>query len=184
MAHRAVVGWARDHLRFVDPSRHLSTELTVRNAGIVRTAWLAVARAPLAASQYLASETVGVLTSAEFRKQFPEVGDDVEASALAVGPNLRLHVSVAFVDQFVHSSRAYFARKDEIVAYVLQRIRSLPTDFDAIEVRINETDVESREEAGCHLTVLGTTADGRRPGRAESAPEGKPPRPMPNSSRR
>jgi S-adenosylmethionine synthetase len=173
VAHAAAMKWASDHLRFVDPVRHIATELFARNPGIVRTPSLAVARAPLAASQYLASETVGVLSSEEFRKAFPEVGDDVEASALATGPRLRLHVAIAFVDRQVHSARSYFSKKQEIQQYVLDKIRALPTDFDSIEILVNEDDVEGKEEAGCLLTVLGTTADGRRPGRAGAAPEGE-----------
>src|SRR6185436_5814821 len=51
--------------------------------------------------------------------------------------------------------------------------RALPTDFDNIEILVNESDVEGKDEEGCLLTVLGTTADGRRPGRADAAPEGE-----------
>jgi S-adenosylmethionine synthetase len=173
IAHQACVEWCQEHLRFVEPKRHLAVELFVRNPGIVRTPTLAVARSPLAASQYLASETVGIVTSEAFRKEFPEVGDDVEASALASETHLTIHVAIAFVDSLVHSARAYAARKDEITHYLMERIRSLPTDFDNIEILVNENDIANREEDGCYLTVLGTSADGRRPGRADAAPEGE-----------
>lgn len=172
-AHRACQAWCRDNLRFVDPARHLAAELFVRHPGVVRTSTLAVARAPLAASQYLAGETIGLVGSREFRSEFPEAGDDAEAVALAAGQHLTIHLSLAFVDRGVHSERAYMARKEEMARAILDRIRALPTDYDHIEVRINESDQEGRDEEGCYLTVLGTSADGRRPGRADAAPEGE-----------
>jgi S-adenosylmethionine synthetase len=173
VAHVTCAAWCQENLRFVDPRRHLAVELFVRDPGNLRTPTLGVARAPLAASQYLAGETLDIVASREFRERFPEAGDDAEAKALASDSHLTIHLSLAFMDQAVHSARAYFARKEEIGLYILERIRALPTAFDRIDVLVNEGDVEEREEDGCYLTVLGTSADGRRPGRADAAPEGE-----------
>lgn len=173
VAHLACQHWAREHLRFVDPARHLAVELHVRNPGHLRSASLAVARAPLAASQYLGSEAIALLQTEEIRKRFPEVGDDCEARALAIEARLVVHLTVAFLDRHVHSARGYAARKEELAHVVQERLRALPADFDTIEVLVNENDPPAREEDGCLLTVLGTTADGRRAGSADAAPEGE-----------
>ncbi|MBI3818183.1 MAG: hypothetical protein HY286_05790 [Planctomycetes bacterium] len=173
MARSACSQWVRGHLRFVDPERDLALEMFTRAPGGVRSAFLSIARAPLAASQYLASEVVALTTSDEFRRLFPEVGDEVECSTLACGVKLRVTVTMAFVDKNVHSERAYFSRKREVEAFLYEKLRALPMEFDVIEICINGGDQERADESGILLTCLGTTADGRRPGRADSAPEGE-----------
>jgi S-adenosylmethionine synthetase len=165
--------WLRANLRNVDPDRHLSLELVLRDPGCVRTSWISVARCPISASQYLASELVGLASSEEFRRQFPEVGEDIEASTLAVGGALQIHAAMAFVDRLVHTERSYHARKAEIESYLMGKLRELPTDFDRIEVKVNGDDRAGEGESRLFLTVLGTSADGRRAGRAEGAPEGE-----------
>lgn len=173
MARRACSQWIRGHLRWIDPERDLSFELLTRDPCGVRSTFISVARAPLAAGQYLAQEVVGIATSEEFRRQFPEVGDEVQCSTLASGPKLRVEVTIAFVDRNVHSERSYFIRKKEIEGVLYEKLRALPMEFDIIEIVINENDRERAEESGILLTCLGTTADGRRPGRSEAAPEGE-----------
>lgn len=173
MARRACAQWIRGHLRFADPERDFTVELFARCSGLLRSRSLSIARAPLVASQYLASEVVAITSSDEFRMQFTEVGDEVECSSLACDARLRLNITMAFVDRNVHSERSYFVRKKEIEQYLYEKLRALPTEFDNIDICINPADRERSEESGILLTCLGTTADGRRPGRADSAPEGE-----------
>lgn len=173
LARRAGGQWIRGHLHDVDPERDIAFELITKDPGGVRTSSLTVARAPLAASQFLASEIVSMTSSAEFRRLFPEVGDDIEASMLATGNRLRASVTIAFLDAAVHSERSYFLRKCEIEQYLYERLRALPIEYDMIDIAINPDDREGSGEQGVLLTTLGTTADSRRIGRADATPEGE-----------
>ncbi|HKE00499.1 MAG TPA: methionine adenosyltransferase [Planctomycetota bacterium] len=173
VALQACKRWIGDHLRDADPERSLSLELHLRDPGSVRSRSIAVARCPISASEYLAGECVKHALSGEFRRRFPEIGEDVEASALAIGSTLRVQAAIAFVDRLVHTERSYFARKTEIERALAEKLRELPTDFDRIDVEVNPDDRAGEAEAGIFVTVLGTSADGRRPGRAEQAPDGE-----------
>ncbi len=173
VALRASQDWARANLRHVDPRRHLAAELHLRDPGTARSTSIGVARAPASASQFLAQEAVALATGPEFRRQFPEVGDEVEASALAEESTLRMRLSIAMIDRHVHSERAYFLGRKAMEAFLLEKVRALPSHFDRIELHVNPDDEPGRGEEGCLLTVLGTTADGRRPGHCNAAPEGE-----------
>lgn len=173
VAHAACARWIRTNLRFVDPERHVAFELTLREPPAARSDAIGIARAPLSASQYLATEVVSLTQADDFRLRFPEVGEDVEASALAIEGSLRVHVAMAFVDRLVHAERSYFVRKVEIGEYLQEKLRALPTDFDRIDVTVNPDDRRGEGEVGLFLTVLGTSADGRRPGHADPAPDGE-----------
>lgn len=173
VAWRACSHWVKSHLRFVEPSRDVALDLTLRCAGAVRSAFLSIARAPLAGSQYFAQEVVALVTSNEFRRTFPEAGDEAEASALASSGLLRIDLNLPLLDRFVHSERSYFSRKLEIESYINEKLTTLPPEFDRMQLRMNPEDVAGRGEAGLLLTLLGTTADTRRPGLADGAPEGE-----------
>ncbi|MBL8696672.1 MAG: hypothetical protein JNJ88_21445 [Planctomycetes bacterium] len=172
-ARRAVVRWVKAHLRHVQPERHLTVELWLRDPQRVRSPRISVARAPLSAGPYLASEVVAIASSPEFRLQFPEAGEDLEVSALAIGSLLRVSMQQAFVDKLVHSDRVYRARKLEMQRFVTERMGSLPPEFERFEVHLNPEDGPGPSESDALLCVLGTTADGRRPGRAETAADGE-----------
>ncbi|MFN0207123.1 MAG: methionine adenosyltransferase [Planctomycetota bacterium] len=173
LARRACSQWVKGHLRFVDWARDLSIELTLRCRGGARSAYISIARAPLAASQYFAQEIVALGTSGEFRSLFPEAGDEIEVSTLGAAGRLRVNVVIPMVDRFVHSERSYFLRKKEIETYFFEKLTSRPAEYDRVEIVMNPEDQPGAGEAGLLLTVLGTTADSRRPGTADGAPEGE-----------
>ena len=165
-------GWFRKNLRFVDPENHVeyqvelkpgSPELTdiFKRKGKILGAndtSAAVGYAPMTKTEKIVLKTERYVNSKDFKKKFPESGEDVKVMGLRKNNDLRLIVSMAFVDRFVQSERGYFKKKAEILEET-SRFVNENTDFDKVTVKLNTLDVEGRGIDGVYLTVLGTSAD-------------------------
>jgi S-adenosylmethionine synthetase len=98
------------------------------------------------------------LNSKEFKKRFPESGEDIKVMGFRTNKNLNLTVAMAFVDRFVNSEEDYFEKKAKICEEISKFV-SRNTDFEKIDVQLNTLDVRGRGLGGIYLTVLGTSAD-------------------------
>nr|NIP66693.1 methionine adenosyltransferase [Candidatus Bathyarchaeota archaeon]NIR12430.1 methionine adenosyltransferase [Desulfobacterales bacterium]NIU80643.1 methionine adenosyltransferase [Candidatus Bathyarchaeota archaeon]NIV67256.1 methionine adenosyltransferase [Candidatus Bathyarchaeota archaeon]NIW15827.1 methionine adenosyltransferase [Candidatus Bathyarchaeota archaeon] len=169
---KAAKEWFQDNLRFVDSDKHIryQVELKPGSSGLVdifdrkgtvlgaNDTSAAVGYAPMSKTERIVLETEKYLNSQEFKKKFPESGEDIKVMGLRKDDDLRLTISMALVDRFVQSEREYFREK----ASILQEARSYVeknTDFENIEMDLNTLDVRGRGIGGVYLTVLGTSAE-------------------------
>ncbi len=164
--------WLREHLRFVDPDKHIifqneikpgSPELTdifEREVIGANDTSAAVGYAPLTDTERIVLATERYINSPGFKARYPESGEDVKVMGYRRGRDLTLTVAVAFVDRFVSSEKQYFERKAEMAEDILDFVLRQGRRFDNITVDINTLDKEGRGEAGMYLTVLGTSAEG------------------------
>ena len=166
--------WFRKNLRFVDPDRHVryQVELKPGSAALVdifkrkkkggflgaNDTSAAVGYAPLSRTEKLVLELEKHLNSREFKKSFPESGEDVKVMGIRRKNRISLTVAMAFVDRFVKSEQDYFRKKEEI----LEEMRNFLSayGFEKVELALNALDARGRGEDGVYLTVLGTSADG------------------------
>ena len=164
--------WFRENLRFVDPEIHCvfqneikpgSPELTdIFDREIIgaNDTSAAVGYAPLSETERIVLDTERHLNSAEFKASFPEAGEDIKVMGYRQYRELVLTVAMAFVDRFVPTGEAYFARKEEIRSAIQDFVVQKKHNFDKIRVDLNTLDQEDRGEDGMYLTVLGTSAEG------------------------
>jgi S-adenosylmethionine synthetase len=166
--------WFRKNLRFVDPDRHVryQVELKPGSAALVdifkrkkkggflgaNDTSAAVGYAPLSRTEKLVLELEKHLNSREFKKSFPESGEDVKVMGIRRKNRISLTVAMAFVDRFVKSEQDYFRKKEEI----LEEMRNFLSayGFEKVELALNALDARGRGVDGVYLTVLGTSADG------------------------
>lgn len=94
------------------------------------------------------------LNSKEFKKRFPESGEDIKIMGIRRNSKIKLIIAHAFVDKFINSEDEYFKRKSEIVEEIKNFL-----DNKNIEVVMNALDERNRGEAGLYLTVTGTCAE-------------------------
>lgn len=173
LAEETAKCWIRKNLRFVDPDLHMvfqneikagSPELTdifEREVIGANDTSAAVGYAPLTPTERMVLATEQYINSADFKRRFPEAGEDVKVMGYRKRRDLILTVAVAFVDRFIASERDYFRRKAEILDDVTRFIHGQNHNyFDSIRVDLNTLDVPGRGEAGMYLTVLGTSAEG------------------------
>ncbi|MGQ9720344.1 MAG: methionine adenosyltransferase [Candidatus Jordarchaeum sp.] len=165
--------WFRDNMRFVDPEEHLNYQIELKRGsqalmdiferkgkflGANDTS-AAVGFAPMSDTEKIVFETERFLNSKDFKKSFPESGEDIKIMGLRQEKNLKITVAMAFVDQFIDSEEDYFRKKDEVSEEIKQFINS-KINMDKIDLTINALDMRSRGVDGIYLTVLGTSADG------------------------
>jgi len=165
--------WLRENLRFVDPEEHMKyqvelkpgsqglTDIFKRNECMMgaNDTSAAVGYAPLTRTENMVLGTERYVNSGDFKKRFPEAGEDVKVMGYKNGNVLNLTVAMAFVDRFVESEKDYMRKKADIQADV-QEWANAKGAFEKVNVYVNMLDVEGRGVDGVYLTVLGTCADG------------------------
>jgi len=173
IAVRAAKNWVKENLRFVDPEKHMRYQVELRPGSAALTdifkrkgrvfsandTSAAVSYAPMTWTEQLVLKTERYLNSKEFKKEFPESGEDVKVMGFRKNDELYLTLGMAFVDRFVESEDDYFRKKGEI----LERLRTFVeenSDVKKFTLDLNTLDVRGRGVGGVYLTVLGTSADG------------------------
>ena len=164
--------WFRENMRFVDPDHHLnyrivlapgSEELTdiFSRPGEVRVAndtSAAVGYYPLSPTERVVLELEKHLNSGEFKRLYPETGEDVKVMGLRRVDLLELTVAMPLLATFVKSEKEYFDRKEAI----LQEVRGFLggyTGFKGVDVHFNGLDAPGRGLGGVYLSLLGTSAE-------------------------
>ena len=165
--------WFKENLRFVDPEEHVKYQVELKQvssalAEIFRKrdrilgandTSAAVGYAPLSKTERIVLKLEKFLNSKDFKKEFPESGEDVKVMGLRVGNSLNLTVAMAFVDRFIDSEETYFKRKEEVKQAIKDFVAS-NSGFEKVEIELNTLDQKGKGEAGLYLTVCGTCADG------------------------
>jgi S-adenosylmethionine synthetase len=165
--------WLKKNLRFVDPSKHVVYQVEIqpgssaltdifRRGGKVLEAndtSAAVGWAPLTKTEMAVLKTENYVNSKEFKKRFPESGEDIKVMGLRKDDDLELIIAIAFVDRFIDDEKQYFRKKNEILESIIQFVKE-NNSFAKIKVQLNTLDTPGRGIGGIYLTVLGTSADG------------------------
>ncbi|GFO60270.1 S-adenosylmethionine synthetase [Geomonas silvestris] len=172
IAQKAVRDWFRQHLRGVDPDRHLrirfklapgSQELTdifVR-PGAVRGAndtSAAVGYYPLSPTEQAVLALEQELNAVSFKERFPETGEDVKVMGLRFRDELDLTVAMPLLAGRIGSEAEYFARK-ELVRAEMYRFMAERGGFGRVTLHFNTLDQQGRGLGGVYLSLLGTSAE-------------------------
>jgi S-adenosylmethionine synthetase len=116
-----------------------------------------VGYAPLTILEKSVLELERYLNSKEFKRKFPESGEDIKIMGLRDNNTFIYTVAMAFVDRFVKNEDDYFKKKDEIKE---EMKNFLNTNFEIeANIYLNTLDERGRGEEGCYLTVTGTSAE-------------------------
>jgi S-adenosylmethionine synthetase len=168
----AAKGWIRNNLRFVDPEQHLayrvilapgSEELTdiFSRPGQVSEAndtSAAVGYFPLSPTETTVLRLERYLNSGDFKKMFPETGEDVKVMGLRRGKKLDVTVAMPLISHYVSSESDYFVKKDMIRAEMKEFLGKIGS-FDETSVHYNTLDRKGRGLSGIYLTLTGTSAE-------------------------
>lgn len=164
--------WIAEHLRFVDPERHVVyqneirpgspelVDLFARRHIAANDTSAAVGYAPLSETERLVLEAERYLNSAALKERFPEVGEDIKVMGVRRGRAASLTVAAAVVDRFIASPQAYVERKRAVRDELLRHLQGELRELERIDVQWNLLDDPTRGLSGMYLTVLGTSAEG------------------------
>jgi S-adenosylmethionine synthetase len=172
IAIKAARNWFKNNIRFIDPEKHVKYQVELKPGAVglvdifkrkgkvlgANDTSAAVGYAPMTRTEKTVLETEKYLNSNGFKQRFPESGEDVKVMAFRNHNDLKMTISMAFVDQYISSQEDYFEKKAKILEDVNRQV-AVNTDFDLVDVQLNTLDVKGRGLGGLYLTVLGTSAD-------------------------
>ena len=162
--------WIKKNLRFVNSdSIYYQVELARGSAELTdifkrKDAILgandtsaAVGYAPMTPTETMVLQTEQYLNSPDFKKRFPESGEDIKVMGLREKNKLNLTIADPLIDMFIESEGGYFRKKEELAeeirTYVIGK-----TEFEP-SISLNTLDREGRGMGGIYLTVTGTSAE-------------------------
>lgn len=116
-----------------------------------------VGYAPFSETENIVMETEMMLNSPEFKKKFPEVGEDIKVMGLREKDKMTLTIAIAMVSQYVDDLDHYVSVRDQVKDKVLD----LTAKYTSREVEtfINTADSFDTENPSVYLTVTGTSAE-------------------------
>jgi len=164
--------WVKRNLRYVDPEKHLRIQNEIgKSSGNLADIFgrggdflgandtsAAVGYAPTSKTENLVKSVEAYVNSADFKRSYPEAGEDVKVMGRRVRNELDLTLSVAFVDRFIVDESDYFRKKEEVRSAVEQFAKD-ETGMSSIGVSLNNLDRAGRGVDGVYLTVTGTSAE-------------------------
>lgn len=165
--------WLKENLRFVNPDADVIYQVGIKPGSAALTdifkrggellgandTSAAVGYAPLTQTEKIVLRTEKHMNSREFKKRFPEAGEDIKVMGLRTDKKLHLTVALAFVDRYVKNEADYFKKKAEILEAVKEYVKA-NHEVEDIEIDVNALDLKGRGIDGVYLTVTGTCADG------------------------
>jgi S-adenosylmethionine synthetase len=114
--------------------------------------------APFSETEQIVMATEELLNSKDFKKKYPQVGEDIKVMGLRENNKIILTTAVAMVSKFVDGIDTYLNVKDEIQS-IITDLALKKTDRE-VETFINTGDDNScKSEKGFYLTVTGTSAE-------------------------
>ena len=114
--------------------------------------------APFSETEQIVMATEELLNSKDFKKKYPQVGEDIKVMGLRENNKIILTTAVAMVSKFVDGIDTYLNVKDEI-QNIITDLSLKKTDRE-VETFINTGDDNScKSEKGFYLTVTGTSAE-------------------------
>jgi S-adenosylmethionine synthetase len=168
---QAAKEWLRSNLRFVDPDVHVVFQNEMKSASSQLVSLFdrphigandtsaVTGFAPFTVTERTVLGLERYLNSRDFKRLFPETGEDIKVMGFRHNRKLHLTVAVAFIGRFVRDRETYFKRKSEIVERMLAHLSPARREFDEIKIDMNTLD-NPEDENGMYLTVLGTSAEG------------------------
>ncbi len=166
--------WFKKNLRFVDPDEHVRYQVEIqpgsqaltdifKRGGKVLEAndtSAAVGWAPLTKTERIVLNLEKYLNSKDFKRRFPETGEDIKVMGFRRHRDLNLTVSMAFIDRFISDEKQYFDKKADILEDMKSFVEKRSDGFNSVHIELNTLDMPGRGIDGIYLTVLGTSADG------------------------
>jgi S-adenosylmethionine synthetase len=114
--------------------------------------------APFSETEKIVMATEELLNSKNFKKKYPQVGEDIKVMGLRENSKVILTTAVAMVSKYVDGRDSYLNVKDELKD-IITDLALKKTDRE-VETFINTGDDNSSEsEKGYYLTVTGTSAE-------------------------
>lgn len=116
-----------------------------------------VGYAPFSETENIVMDTELMLNSADFKKKYPEIGEDIKVMGLRDKEKITLTIAIAMVSQYINDLDHYISVLEEVKDIVLDKASKYTSR--EVEVFINTADNLDTEDPSIYLTVTGTSAE-------------------------
>lgn len=170
IVEKVVYNWFKENLRFVEKEHiKIQNELKMGSEELreifsskqkflpANDTSALVGYAPLSKLEKTVLEMEKWLNSKSFKKEFPEVGEDIKVMGLRIDESFDFTLAIAFIDRFVKNEKDYFRKKEEVKERILEFLEE--NGIENASVTINSLDKPGKGEKGVYLTVTGTSAE-------------------------
>lgn len=168
IARESITTYIRETMRFLDPDKHVRIETKIRPGSpdlvavfmakrampIANDTSVGVGYAPLTPTEDLVLSTERLMNSSDFKRRFPEVGEDIKVMGLRRGRRLDMTVAAAMVGPKVPDASHYVSVIDDVNAELDSLASATRLD---VNYRINAAD--DMKHGSYYLTATGTSAE-------------------------
>jgi len=168
IARHAIRNFIRETMRFLDPDEHVVIDTRIKQGStdlvavfmrkgtmpISNDTSIGVGYAPLTPTENLVLAIEKRLNSAAFKKQYPEVGEDVKVMGMRRGKKLDVTVAAAMIGPKIPDASHYKSVIDD----VYEELERLASEVD-LEVSYKLNAADDPKHGEFYLTVTGTSAE-------------------------
>lgn len=168
----AIKEYLLNNFRFLDPEKHVKIDCKIkqgsvdlvkifeskRSVPLSNDTSFGVSFAPLTPTEKLVLETEKYLNSEKFKKELPEVGEDIKVMGLRRKNKVRLTISAAMVSSLISDKDHYLNVKEEVTNKVKDfAVKLVGKELEVNDVKVNVGD--NFRKGIFYLTVTGTSAE-------------------------
>ncbi|MHA1835003.1 MAG: methionine adenosyltransferase [Candidatus Baldrarchaeia archaeon] len=171
IALTSVREYLEKNFRFLDISKHVQIDYKIRPGSqdltelfkdsskvpLSNDTSFGVSFAPLSETERLVLETERYLNSPKFKKELPEVGEDIKVMGLRHNNKIKLTIAAAIISSLTCDLDHYINVKQEITNRILDLAAKI-TEKE-VEVLVNTADKIDRSNPRVYITVTGTSAE-------------------------
>jgi len=168
IARRSIKGFIKETMRFLDPDKHVKIDTKIKQGSpdliavflrkqampVSNDTSIGVGYAPLSPTESLVLAIENRLNSKEFKKKFPEVGEDVKVMGLRQKKELDVTVAAAMVSSQVPDASHYVS----VLESVGNEIERLASNVE-LDVHFKVNAADDMKRGSYYLTVTGTSAE-------------------------
>lgn len=168
IARDSIKGFIRETMRYLDPDRHVRIETMIKQGSpdlisvflrrkdmpVSNDTSIGVGYAPMSQTEKIVLGIERKLNSKQFKKRFPEVGEDIKVMGLRHKRKLDITVAAAMVSCLIPDASHYVSVLEEVQEEVEKLVSSSELD---VTVKLNAADDLKR--GSYYLTVTGTSAE-------------------------
>ena len=158
----------KETMRFLDPDKHVKIDSMIKQGSpdlisvflrkkampISNDTSIGVGYAPLSPTENLVLGIERLLNSQNFKKKYPEVGEDVKVMGLRKGRKLDATVAAAMVSHLIPDASHYLSVLEDVHSEIGRLASKIDLD---VSVKLNAADDLKR--GSYYLTVTGTSAE-------------------------
>ena len=159
--------WLSERMRCLEPEKNVVVETKIRTGSVdLRATFdssiplandtsIGVGFSPLTETESLVYKTEQFLNSAEVKRAYPMVGEDIKIMGIRMHDHINLTIAIAFISKFISSKEEYFKMKAKLLEYIQVFVKKLTT----LEIAITINAADNYERDIFYLTVTGTSAE-------------------------